>query len=130
MKNKQNRFNIDFFEFSFLVEACIPPVPIARYSFFSDVINKYYHVLTPNERKRLYEWIGRSPRMTESTDDMCMAFLARYNPDNQYRVTVSRDLQTETNECFLMDGVYYTYYDSGKKIYAAGEYITNVEKIL
>lgn len=25
-----NRFNIVFFEFSFLVEACIPPRPIAR----------------------------------------------------------------------------------------------------
>lgn len=41
-----NRFSIDFIEFSFLVEACIPPRPIARTYFWGQVIDKYYHVLT------------------------------------------------------------------------------------
>ena len=59
-----NRFNIDFFEFSFLVEACIPPRPIARAMFWDDVINKYYHVLTDNERQRLFEWINRCDNFT------------------------------------------------------------------
>ena len=57
MKNK-GRFDIDFFEFSFLVEACIPPSPIARAMFWRDVVDKYYHVLTPAERSKLFNWIG------------------------------------------------------------------------
>ena len=38
--------DIDFFEFSFLVESCIPPSPIARAYFWQNVIDKYYYVLT------------------------------------------------------------------------------------
>ena len=127
-KTNTNRFNIDFFEFSFLVEACIPPAPIARYSFFEKVVNDYYHVLTDNERKRLYDWLMRNPRMQESEDEMCEAFKARYNPDNQYKVVVSDGDIIEERDCFYLNGVYYTYYGSGKKIYAPKEYIMRVEK--
>lgn len=132
-KTKPNRFDIDFFEFSFLVEACIPPAPIARSMFFDKVVNEYYHVLTNNERKRLYEWIMRNPRMQNDGDDwgveMRSAFKARYNPDNQYLVTVCDGDIVDERECFLMNDIYYTYYGSAKKQYAPKEYITRVVKI-
>ena len=127
-KKTKPRFDIDFFEFSFLVEACIPPAPIARSMFFDKVVNDYYHDLTPNERARLYEWLMRNPRMQESEDEMCEAFKARYNPDNQYKVVVSDGDIIEERDCFYLNGVYYTYYSSGKKIYAPKEYIMRVEK--
>ena len=128
-KKTKPRFDIDFFEFSFLVEACIPPAPIARSMFFDKVVNNYYHDLTPNERARLYEWLMRNPRMQESEDEMCKAFKARYNPDNQYRVVACDGDNAEENDCFLLDGRYYTHYSSSKKVYAAPEYIIRVEKI-
>ena len=34
-------FQIDFFELAFLAEACIPPVPIARASFFADLSDTF-----------------------------------------------------------------------------------------
>mgnify|MGYP003344447537 FL=1 len=91
-KNK-NRFNIDFFEFSFLVEACIPPRPIARSLFWQDVINKYYNVLTQDERDRLYEWINRNPCMVSSLNQQnedCLWFNARFDKENQYLIKIGR----------------------------------------
>jgi len=58
----KNRFNIDFFEFSFLVEACIPPVPIARAVFWGKVLNEYYKVLSQEERDKLHEWLNHNPK--------------------------------------------------------------------
>jgi hypothetical protein len=99
------RFPIDFFEFSFLVEACIPPRPIARTMFWHDVINKYYHVLTPNERARLYEWIGRSYFFKLENED-CALFAARFNPANQYRVKVSYAGGSEIDAFKWKDGYF------------------------
>lgn len=84
-----NRFNIDFFEFAFLVEACIPPRPIARSMFWNDVIDKHYHVLTDDERERLFDWINREYGMIEGLkkeDEQCLLFNARFDKDNQYDV--------------------------------------------
>jgi hypothetical protein len=52
-------------------------------------------------------------------------FMARYNPDNQYRVTVSDGVNTETVEAFKLDGRYWI---KSNRV-CAEEYIKNVEKI-
>lgn len=88
-KKQKQRFKIDFFEFSFLVEACIPPTPIARAMFWDNVINEYYHELTPEEREKLHEWVNRNPSMQhalEQNNEDAIAFNLRYDPDNQYEV--------------------------------------------
>jgi hypothetical protein len=54
-----SNFTIDFFELAFLVEACIPPRPIARSMFFDDVSDIHYHKMTKEERQRLFDWIIR-----------------------------------------------------------------------
>jgi len=120
---KKNRFNIDFFEFSFLVEACIPPLPIARTVFWYDVIDKYYHVLTKNERARLFEWINRNGQFEASLkkEEDSRVFYARYDPNNQYLVTA----KGEEIECFLFKERYYT----KRNTWIAEEYIEKVEKI-
>lgn len=105
--NIKNRFSIDFFEFSFLVEACIPPVAIARHSFWEDVINKYYYVLNQNERYELYKWIIESPRFKKENKS-CQIFMARFNPENQYVVSVKFDGVLEKKECFLWEEKYHT----------------------
>jgi hypothetical protein len=88
-KVEKQRFKIDFFEFSFLVEACIPPRPIARAMFWDNVINEYYHELTHDERARLHEWVNRNPSMQhalEHNNEDAIEFNLRYDPNNQYEV--------------------------------------------
>ncbi len=105
-----SRFNIDFFEFSFLVEACIPPRPIARSMFWDDVINKHYHTLTQNERERLFEWINRCYGMEhgiEIKNEDCLLFNARFDPNNQYEVFTDYEGKKEKYECFKWNNRYH-----------------------
>lgn len=122
------RFKIDFIEFAFLVEACIPPRTIARAMFWERVIDEYYHVLTPEERKRLYEWINLNPGYKhgiENHNEDCLLFEARYNPDNQYRITTIYNDKEETHDCFLWNRGY----QLTKSTSIIDEYIKNIEKI-
>ena len=121
------RFNIDFFEFSFLVEACIPPTPIARAYFWQNVIDKYYYEMTWNERNRLFEWLNRNwvfqDNLKNGNKD-CALFNARFNPENQFLVSYSFDGENDTKEAFLLDGKYHI----AKNSWIFEDYITKVEK--
>jgi hypothetical protein len=126
----KHRFNIDFFEFSFLVEACIPPTPIARASFWQNVINQYYHELTPNERSRLFEWIsknGRFQRGIETNDVDCLLFKARYDPENQYSVCIKPKGKSLTwVDCFKFGDRYHV----GKNTFVDSSEIIEARKIM
>ena len=122
-----SRFNIDFFEFSFLVEACIPPRPIARAMFWDDVIDKHYNTLTDNERGRLFEWINRNPCMQdgiEEGNEDCLLFNARFNPDNQYKVHTNYNDKLEVYDAFKLNDRYYI----KKNTSIEDKYIVKVEK--
>jgi len=122
-----SRFNIDFFEFSFLVEACIPPRPIARAMFWDDVIDKHYNTLTDNERVRLFEWINRNPCMQdgiEEGNEDCLLFNARFNPDNQYKVHTNYNDKLEVYDAFKLNDRYYI----KKNTSIEDRFITKVEK--
>lgn len=54
------QITIDLFELAFLSEACIPPRPIARASFWDRLINEIYNQLSANERERLFDWITKN----------------------------------------------------------------------
>lgn len=102
-------FTIDFFELAFLVEACIPPVAIARYSFWTKVIDSIYYQLTNKQREQLYVWITDHPRFNIDNED-CNLFHLRYNPHNQYEVSVKQDSDfniTVTHKAFLHNDEYY-----------------------
>ena len=120
------RFEIDFFEFSFLVEACIPKTPIARAYFWSNVIDKYYFEMTQNERDRLFEWINRTYRMEEglkAKDEDCLLFNARFDKNNQYLVSTVFNGEEKTYEAFKFEDKYYIKRNTS----IAEEYITKVE---
>jgi len=128
MKKAVNRFDIDFFEFSFLVEACVPPRPIARAMFWQEVINKYYHVLTENERDRLFEWVNRNPCMqsgVENNNEDCLLFNARFDKNNQYEVTSEYKEKTDTHKCFLWEGKYHI----SKNTHIEAKYIKEYKKL-
>ena len=119
--------DIDFFEFSFLVEACIPPRPIARTMFWQDVINKYYHRLSQNERDRLFDWINRCDSFNYNLDsnEDCQLFTARFDKNNQFLIHTFFDGEEKIIEAFLLDGKYHT----SKTTSINEEYITKIEKL-
>ena len=119
--------DIDFFEFSFLVEACIPPRPIARTMFWQDVIDKYYHRLSQNERDRLFDWINRCDSFNYNLDsnEDCQLFNARFDKNNQFLVHTFFGGEEKIIEAFLLDGKYHT----SKTTSINEEYITKIEKL-
>jgi hypothetical protein len=130
MKNK--KFKIDFFEFSFLVEACIPEQPIARSMFWDEVINVYYHEMTKDERVKLYKWINRNFQFEKELNKgnkQCIAFNARFNPDNQYLVHYTFNDKKDTVECFKIGDTYYTEYYTSRQQYISNIFIDKIEKL-
>ena len=119
--------DIDFFEFSFLVEACAGNRPIARSMFFDRVIDKYYHVLSQDERDNLFEWINRSSSFKfdlERGCNSCLWFNARFDKNNQFIVHTLFNGEEKVYEAFKFEDRYYTKKDT----FIAEEYIIKVEK--
>ena len=102
-ENTNDKFQIDFFELAFLTEACLPKSTIARYSFFMNVIDRHYHNMTWEQRKHLFEWIGRKLNMEYEESQI---FYARYNPDNQFNVKILNGEIEENVEAFLFKQKY------------------------
>jgi hypothetical protein len=103
LKNVEKKFVIDFFELAFLTESCLPKQPIARHSFFMDTIDKHYFKMTWQQRKHFFEWISPNLDMTHEESKI---FYARYNPENQYKVSVLVKGKEEFMEAFLIDDKY------------------------
>ena len=126
-KKDYTRFVIDFFELAFLAEACIPPKPIARTSFWRDLSDKYWYQMTEEERANLFEWLGRNDsykRSLESEEDTKL-FHARFDPDNQFTVTTEFNGTVNKHRAFKWEERYYI----GSRSSIADQYITQVEKI-
>ena len=121
---EERKFNIGFFEFCFLVEACIPPRPIARTAFWHEVIDHYYHIMTLDERERLFDWISKNPQFNLENSDI-RAFNDRYDKSNQYVVeTVTGVINKQHHDAFLHQGDYHT----GLNKMLNPKYITNVKR--
>jgi hypothetical protein len=120
-------FAIDFFELSFLAEACIPPCTIARIVFWHNLIDKYYHAMTKTQRFALYEWMNGNSHYRESlkNDEDAKIFDARFNPDNQYAVKTKYKRKVETVDAFL----YKERYRTSRTISINEEHIIDVKKI-
>lgn len=125
-----SKFTIDFFELSFLAEACVPPSPIARAVFWDKLCNEYYHQMTSDERKRMYDWLLTRINDGRNLDNLDIQhFLARYDPDNQYRVYVKKmkpEQDYDYIDCYMFkDEQYHT----NKSTTVLPEVIKKVEKI-
>jgi len=124
----ETTINIDFFEFAFLVEACIPPTPIARSTFWIDVVNKHYHILKQSERNHLYEWISSTIKFKDSMrdkNDLANLFKCRYNPDNQYMVHTVYDGKYDDILAFM----YETRMCTVKDRFIQPEFIISIDKV-
>jgi len=117
-------FNIDFFELSFLAEACIPPRPIARAMFWQDLTRKYWNQMTEGERSNLFEWLNRNPWYPESLEkeEDTQVFHARFNPDNQYMIKTTHN--NEEHRAFKFGDRYWV----GFNTFIPEENITDITK--
>jgi hypothetical protein len=122
------KIEIDFFEYGFLLEACIPPRPIARTWFWQKSINEHYNLMTKEERSELFKWLTKNSVFKDSLDkgeEDVVTWYARYDPDNQYRLTVDYKGEVSTKETFLKNGRFYTNINTS----IVEDYIKNIEKI-
>lgn len=117
-------YKIDFFELSFLIEACIPPRPIARAMFWDKVITEYYHLMSEDERERLFGWIIKNPNFNIENNE-CALFHARFNPENQYEISTVYEGEERAQKAFLFNGDYRI----DKDISIIPEYIVKIKQL-
>ncbi len=122
--NPSTMFQIDFFELLFLAEACIPPRPIARMSFWEKLLTTHYNELSPIQRKQMFESITNNPQFNKQDPD-CQWFYARYNPDNQYQLTTDYNGKKEQVQAFRKDDKYWT----TPTRYVAFEYVVHLSRL-
>ena len=122
-----SNFQIDFFELSFLAEACIPPRPIARSMFWKNLTDVYWHQMTDRERDLLFEWINRNGYYEQSLKDNedTQIFHARFNPDNQYTIETKHKRKKETHRAFKYKDRYWV----GTRSFISPEFISGVKKL-
>lgn len=124
---KEDKFTIDFFELSFLAEACIPPKPIARTVFWQNLTDIYWHQMTEHQRIRFFEWMQKNPFYADSlkSDRDTQVFHARFDPENQYIVSIKFKNKIEKTRAFKLDGRYYT----KRNTIIVPEYVAEVQKL-
>lgn len=123
------KVKLDIFEMYYLLESCFRGSHL-RSGTIGRFVDEWYGLFTPQQRKNLRDWILRDvyfgkfePRPSCCGEDE--AFMARYDPDNQYRVKTLYDGKEKVHDAFLRNGSYYTKSDR----FISEEYITSVEKI-
>jgi hypothetical protein len=126
--NKDAQFSISEEELMILSSCTIPPTPIARAVFWRNMIEKYYHEMTKDERRKIHEWLNRNwiyEEGLEKKNEDVLWFEKRYDPENQYLVHTLYKGKEESHECFKNGDRYWT----STTRFIAPEYITKVEKI-
>ncbi len=121
-------FTIDFFELSFLAEACIPKRPIARTMFWQSLTDRYWVEMSEGQRISLFEWMQKSWVYEESLEkeEDTQVFHARFNPDNQYMVKAIFLGKEEEHRAFKMGDRYYI----KRNTWISEDYVISVEKFI
>lgn len=124
--------SLDKFQLMWLCEGFIGRSHL-RWDGYPMMVNDVYPQLSDGEREFLYTYLKRDtswhwekPTLGDETPmQYWKRMLARYNPSNQYVVTLKkgREKQQVTN-AYLFDGKYYI----GWQQYCAPEYIKKVER--
>lgn len=123
------KVELDNFEMYYLLESCLRGSHL-RSSTILRFVDDWYDLFSKEQREKLYYDTLRLVYDNNFVPytQCCGAdtvFMARYNPDNQYRVTVSDGRETMTVDSFKMNNKYYV----KSNRYCAEEYIKKIEKI-
>jgi hypothetical protein len=119
------KFFIDFFELMFLAEACIPPTPIARAYFWEKLTDNYFSQMSKEQRNHLFESMNRKENYKRSllVEEETQLFHARFNPDNQYMVTIYDN--SITYSTFLWHGKHHV----DRRTHIPDKFIKEVKKV-
>lgn len=120
------KVNLSKFEMFYLLESCLRGSHL-RSDTVLRFVDEWYVLFSENEREQLYDWVLRLVYEGEFKPftPLCGAdtiFMARYNPDNRYKVTM---IDGEEVDAFLLDGKYYV----KSNRYCEPKFIKKIEKI-
>lgn len=101
---EDKQMTINYFEFLVLVEASWYVGTILRHSIMVKAIDVWYHALSKNNRQKAFEYFTRHNACTEETHHR---FMARYNPECQYRITLVNGSQKDIVECYMFNNEYW-----------------------
>lgn len=137
--DKLMNIELDIFEMYYLLESCFRGSHLRTQTIYR-FVDEFYVWFSPEERKNLHDWIVRDiyDGKFEPRSQLCGAdrvFMARYNPDNQYEVTVREPVRPNNGknvgaviwerQVFLLDGKYYV----SSRTYIDNESIIEITKI-
>ncbi len=123
---------LDKFRLMWLCEGAIGKSHL-RWDIYDMMVNDVWPQLNEAEREFIYAYVKRDLSwhfegefVDKTPHEYFMQMLARYNPANQYRVTVKdgRKKAQIVEDAYLYDGKYYI----GWQRYCAPEYIKEVER--
>jgi len=96
---------IGYFELLLLIDAAWSCGTILKHSIIVKLMDTWYHALSKNNRERVYSYIRR---VLVPQQEIHQRLLARFNPDNQYRVHIDNNGDKQTPECYFYEGEYWT----------------------
>lgn len=120
---------LDIFEMYYLLESCLRGSHLRSRTILR-FVDEWYELFTKEQRDKLYYDTLRlvynnyfSPFASCCGADKI--FMARFNPDNQYKITLSNGRETKIVNTFKTNNKYYV----KSNRYCAEEYIKKIEKI-
>ena len=121
------KIDLDIFGLWYFLESCLRGSHL-RSSHVKDFTDIYFKKLTPGERAFLYKSVLEKIHNGEFEPDSAMCghdvwFMARYNPDNQYKVVLKDGYGEE--QAFKKDGSYWV----GERTKINNRFIVSVEKM-
>lgn len=116
----------DKFEMYYLLEGCFRGSHLRATTIYR-FVDEWYDLFSQIERRQMYNNVLTNIyyeefKPLERLYGADKTFMARYNPDNQYKVTM---IDGSVVNAFLKDGRYYI----KSNRYCAEEFITKVEKL-
>ena len=119
------KITLDKFRLMWLLEGAVGKSHL-RWDIYDMFVNDVFPQLSEDERQFIYayakrdlSWHFEGKYVYKTPHEYFKQMLARYNPANQYKVTVQNDEETKTVDAYLWNGRYYV----GWTNYCAPEYI-------
>ena len=116
------KIDLDIFEYMKLVESAWHDGTILTSTMLQKAIGEWFDIVPEEWIPGLHEYWSRTQ---EARTENQQRVIARYNPENRYRVTLSDHGKSETRIMYRFDGRYW----NGISTFAPKELITKIEKV-
>jgi len=87
----EQNFKIDFLMLEKLAESCFSGKTILEYLVLQELVDKHFEIMSEGNRKAFFDYFSRKYRtdgkfLDGETDFIWRLILARYNPQNRFRI--------------------------------------------